>query len=69
MKIYDRHPRVTKAAATTKLEGEYLYFTVKGDENIKIVEFDFNGKNYLMNTVIPDYSVRNGDIKFLSLKK
>lgn len=40
---------VTKATTTTKVEGEYLHFTVKGKENIATVEFEFNGKKYLMN--------------------
>ena len=41
---------VTKAKTTAVVEGEYLYFTVTGDENIKTVEFEFNGEPYLMNT-------------------
>lgn len=41
---------VTKATTTTKVEGEYWHFTVTGKENIKIVEFEFNGKKYVMNT-------------------
>lgn len=41
---------VTKAKTTTIVRGEYLHFTVTGDENIKTVEFVFNGQNYLMNT-------------------
>lgn len=41
---------VTKAKTTTKARGEYLHFTVTGEENIKTVEFEFNGKKYLMNT-------------------
>lgn len=41
---------VTKATTTTKVEGEYLHFTVIGKENIEKVEFVFNGKKYLMNT-------------------
>ena len=40
---------VTKAVTTTKVEGEYLHFTVTGNENIKAVEFEYNGKKYLMN--------------------
>ena len=27
-----------------------MHFTVKGKENIQKVEFEFNGKKYLMNT-------------------
>lgn len=41
---------VTKATTTTKVEGEYLHFTVTGKENIEKVEFEFNGQKYLMNT-------------------
>lgn len=41
---------ITKAKTTTIARGEYLHFTVSGDENIKTVEFVFNGKSYLMNT-------------------
>ena len=41
---------VTKPTNTTKVEGEYLHFTVVGKENIEKVEFTFNGKKYLMNT-------------------
>lgn len=42
---------VTKATTTTNVEGEYLHFTVIGKENIEKVEFVFNGKKYLMNTL------------------
>jgi len=41
---------VTKATTTTQVIGEYLHFTVTGKEKIKKVEFEFNGKKYLMNT-------------------
>lgn len=41
---------VTKAKTTTMAEGEYLGFTVTGDENIKKVEFEFNGNKYVMDT-------------------
>ena len=41
---------VTKAKTTTMASGEYLEFTVAGDENIKTVKFIFNEKTYLMNT-------------------
>lgn len=41
---------VTKATTSTRVQGEYLHFTVVGKENIEKVEFEFNGKKYLMNT-------------------
>ncbi len=41
---------VTKATTTTKVDGEYLHFTVQGKENIATVEFEFNGERFLMNT-------------------
>lgn len=41
---------VTKAKTACKSKGEYIYFTVTAEENIKTVEFTFNGKKYLMNT-------------------
>ena len=41
---------VTKATTSTIVQGEYLHFTVVGKENIEKVEFEFNGKKYLMNT-------------------
>lgn len=41
---------VTKATVSTRVEGEYLHFTVIGKENIEKVEFIFNGKKFLMNT-------------------
>ena len=41
---------VTKATTTTKVEGQYLHFTIKGKENIQKVEFTFNGQKFLMNT-------------------
>lgn len=41
---------VTKATTTTKVEGDYLHFTITGKENIQKVEFEFNGQKYLMNT-------------------
>lgn len=40
---------VTKATTTTEVKGEYLHFTVTGKENIEKVEFEFNGKKYLIN--------------------
>ena len=40
---------VTKATTSTIVQGEYLHFTVVGKENIEKVEFEFNGKKYLMN--------------------
>ena len=40
---------VTKAKTTTLADGEYLHFTVTG-EDIKTVEFVFNGQSFLMNT-------------------
>ena len=39
---------VTKAKTTTIANNEYIEFTVKADENIKSVEFEFNGKRYIM---------------------
>lgn len=42
---------IVKANTTTIVRGEYLYFTVTGEENIKTVEFEFNGKKQLMNAV------------------
>lgn len=41
---------ITKAKTTTIARNEYLHFTVTGEENIKTVEFEFNGKKFLMNT-------------------
>ena len=41
---------VTKAKTSVIARGNYLDFTVTGEENIKTVEFTFNGKKYLMNT-------------------
>ena len=41
---------VTKAKTETIARGEYLYFTITAEENIKTVEFMFNAKTYLMNT-------------------
>ena len=41
---------VTKAKTTVVAKGKYLDFTVTGEENIKTVEFEFNGKKYIMNT-------------------
>ena len=40
---------VTKAKTTVVAKGRYLDFTVTGEENIKTVEFEFNGKKYIMN--------------------
>lgn len=41
---------VTKAKTTTEVKKGYLHFTVTGKENIKTVEFEFNGQKYIMNT-------------------
>ena len=41
---------VTKAKTTVVTKGKYLDFTVIGEDNIKTVEFEFNGKKYIMNT-------------------
>lgn len=41
---------VTKAKTTVVAKDNYLDFKVTGEENIKTVEFEFNGKKYLMNT-------------------
>lgn len=41
---------ITKAKTTVIAKGNYLDFTVTGEENIKTVEFEFNGKKYVMNT-------------------
>lgn len=41
---------VTKAKTTVAIKGEYIDFTVTGEDNIKTVEFEFNGKKYVMNT-------------------
>lgn len=38
-----KNPKVT-------VSGEYIYFSFEAEENMKTVEFIFNGKNYLMNT-------------------
>ena len=35
---------------TVKVEGEYIFFTFEAEENMKTVEFIFNGQNFLMNT-------------------
>jgi len=32
------------------INGEYIFFTFEAEENMKTVEYVFNGKNYLMNT-------------------
>lgn len=40
---------VTKAKTQVVAKGKYLDFTVTGDENIKLVEFEFNGNKYIMN--------------------
>lgn len=40
---------VTKAKTTTIVQKDYLHFNIIGDENIKKVEFEFNGKKYVMN--------------------
>lgn len=41
---------VTKAKTKVVAKGKYLDFTITGEENIKKVEFEFNGKKYIMNT-------------------
>ena len=41
---------VTKAKTTVIAKGKYLDFTIIGEDNIKTVEFEFNGKKYIMNT-------------------
>ncbi len=41
---------VTKAKTTVTVNGQYWSFKVVGKENIKSVEFEFNGKKYLMST-------------------
>lgn len=38
-----KNPRVV-------VSGEYIYFTFEAEENMKTVEFIFNGENHLMNT-------------------
>ena len=35
---------------TVNVEGEYIFFTFEAEENMKTVEFIFNGQNFLMNT-------------------
>lgn len=40
---------VVKAKTETTVKGEYLHFTVTAEENIKTVEFEFNGNKYIMN--------------------
>lgn len=42
---------VPKAKTKPVARGEYIYFTVTAETyNIKTVEFEFNGKKYIMNT-------------------
>lgn len=41
---------VTKAKTKVVAKNGYLDFTVTGEDNIKTVEFEFNGKKYMMNT-------------------
>lgn len=41
---------VTKPKTSVVAKENYLDFTVTGEENIKMVEFEFNGKKYKMNT-------------------
>lgn len=41
---------VTKAKTNVIIKGEYIDFTVTGEDNIKTVEFEFNGKKSIMNT-------------------
>jgi len=58
---------VTKAKTSTIVRGEYLHFTVTGEENIKTVEFEFNGKKYLMNTdTFGETKVVNYKMKMIS---
>ena len=40
---------ITKATTTTEVKGEYWHFTVTAKEDIKTVQFEFNGKKYIMN--------------------
>lgn len=35
---------------TVNINGEYIFFTFEAEENMKTVEFTFNGQNFLMNT-------------------
>lgn len=41
---------VTKAKTVVVAQRDYLDFTVTGEENIKTVEFVFNGNSFVMNT-------------------
>lgn len=41
---------ITKAKTSTLVKGEYITFTVEGEDNIQMVEFEFNGKKSIMNT-------------------
>lgn len=40
---------VTKAKTTTLAKGEYLTFTIVGEDNIEKVEYEWNGKRYNMD--------------------
>lgn len=40
---------VMKGKTKTTVKGKYLHFTVTAEENIKTVEFEFNGNKYIMN--------------------
>ena len=40
---------ITKAKTVATVKQNYFTFTVTAEENIKTVEFEFNGKKYLMN--------------------
>lgn len=41
---------VTKAKTTVVAKDKYLDFTVISEDNIKTIEFEFNGKKYIMNS-------------------
>ena len=41
---------VTKAKTVVVAQKDYLDFTITGEENIKTVEFTFNGAKFIMNT-------------------
>lgn len=58
---------VVKPKTSTIARGEYLYFTVTGEENIKTVEFEFNGNKFLMNTdTFGQTKVVNYKVKMIS---
>lgn len=51
----DEKPQQIKGVAILKnpevtISGEYIYFTFESEDNMKTVEFTFNGQYYLMNT-------------------